>query len=89
MKTIGIVYSMLHYDVLYIGGGNAANVVADLPENVRIASNDTGITGGIHLWDEDMWKLASNRGARKERGRSAVSRRADHRSLRARGHSKG
>jgi polyphosphate glucokinase len=89
LKTIGIVYSMLHYDVLHIGGGNATNIEADLPGNVRIASNDTGITGGIHLWDEDVWRVASDRGTRKRRSPSAVSRRADHRSRRARQHATG
>ena len=56
LRTIEIVYSLLHYDVLYLGGGNAANIVVPLPDNVRIASNDAGITGGIHLWDEGIWK---------------------------------
>jgi hypothetical protein len=54
LNTIEIVYSLLHYDVLYLGGGNAANIVGDLLDNVRVASNDAGITGGIHLWDEDL-----------------------------------
>jgi polyphosphate glucokinase len=54
-KTIRIVYSLLHYDVLYLGGGNAADIVGDLPDNVRIASNDAGITGGVHLWDDRFW----------------------------------
>jgi polyphosphate glucokinase len=53
VKTIAIVRSLLHYDVLYLGGGNAANIVVDLPDNVRVASNDAGLTGGIHLWDAD------------------------------------
>jgi polyphosphate glucokinase len=56
LKMIGIVYSLLHYDVLYLGGGNAANIVVDLPDNVRLASNDAGITGGIHLWDQAIWQ---------------------------------
>ncbi len=50
LKMVEIVYSLLHYDVLYLGGGNAANIVIDLPDNVRVASNDAGITGGIYLW---------------------------------------
>ena len=54
-KTIEIVYALLHYDVLHLGGGNAANVPVDLPDNVHIASNDAGITGGIRLWDEVVW----------------------------------
>ena len=56
LKTIEIVYDLLHYDVLYVGGGNAANITVKLPDNVRIASNDAGLTGGIRLWDDDVWK---------------------------------
>lgn len=54
-KTIEILCSLLHYDVLYLGGGNAAKVL-DPPEGVRIESNKAGITGGIRLWDED-WQM--------------------------------
>jgi polyphosphate glucokinase len=50
-KTIGILYSLLHYDALYIGGGNAEKFLSP-PEGVRIVSNQAGITGGIRLWDE-------------------------------------
>ena len=57
LRMIEIVYSLLHYDVLYLGGGNASNVsVEDLADNVRIASNDAGITGGIRLWDDKVWQ---------------------------------
>jgi len=56
VKMIGIVQSLLHYDMLYLGGGNAANIVVALPRNVRIASNDAGITGGIRLWDDAVWR---------------------------------
>jgi polyphosphate glucokinase len=52
LKMIDAVDALLHYDTLYLGGGNAKNLVASLPRNVRIASNANGITGGIHLWDE-------------------------------------
>lgn len=55
LKTIETVYALLHYDVLYIGGGNAANIEVTLPANVRLSSNDAGITGGIRLWDDDVW----------------------------------
>ena len=51
---IEIAHSLLHYDVLYLGGGNAARIVVDLPDNVRVASNDAGITGGIRLWDGEF-----------------------------------
>jgi polyphosphate glucokinase len=55
LKTIDAVDSLLHYDVLYLGGGNARYLSVDLPRNVQIASNDNGITGGIRLWDEAVW----------------------------------
>ena len=55
LKTIAAVHSLLHYDALYLGGGNARHLTVDLPRNVRIASNDNGITGGIRLWDEAVW----------------------------------
>jgi polyphosphate glucokinase len=72
LKTIEIVRSLLHYDMLYLGGGNAANITVDLPDNVRIASNDAGITGGIRLWDEDVWQVVRNRRGRNG-GASAIA----------------
>jgi polyphosphate glucokinase len=72
LKAIGIVHTLLNYDVLYIGGGNAANLVVGLPDNVRLASNDAGITGGIRLWDMDVWQVA--RGGRSRHGRIPASR---------------
>jgi polyphosphate glucokinase len=56
LEMIGVVDSLFHYDVLYLGGGNAQYLQGALPRNVRTASNDTGITGGIHLWDESVWE---------------------------------
>ncbi len=55
LKVIEHVYSLVHYDTLYLGGGNAARVTVTLPDNIHIASNDAGITGGIRLWDEAVW----------------------------------
>jgi polyphosphate glucokinase len=52
-KTIEILYSLLHYDVLYLGGGNAREVIGP-PRGAKIESNDAGITGGIRLWDADV-----------------------------------
>lgn len=56
LRTIEVVHGLLHYDVLYIGGGNARRLSVDLPDSVRIAANVNGITGGIHLWDEAAWQ---------------------------------
>lgn len=47
---------------IYLGGGNARVFEQDeLPENVRIVSNDTGMLGGIALW-------RTNTGARNRHG---------------------
>jgi len=54
-RMIAIVDTLLNYDLLYLGGGNSANIDFKLPANVRIASNDTGLTGGIRLWDDAVW----------------------------------
>lgn len=55
LKVIEHVYSLVHYDVLYLGGGNAPRITIALPDNIHIASNDAGITGGIRLWEEAVW----------------------------------
>lgn len=57
-KVIGFVDTLLNYDVLHIGGGNARHIEGTLPSNVRIAGNDAGLTGGIRLWDDGVWKAA-------------------------------
>jgi polyphosphate glucokinase len=57
-RTVHILYSLLHYDTLYIGGGNAAKLL-DPPAGVRIESNQAGITGGVRLWDDELWQTVS------------------------------
>lgn len=52
-RTIDILYALLHFDHLFIGGGNAANVSIQLPDNVSLVSNDAGIEGGAMLWRRD------------------------------------
>lgn len=64
-RAIDIVAVLLNYDVLYLGGGNASRIDFDLPRGVRIASNDTGITGGIHLWDDRIWQAMSENPPRR------------------------
>jgi polyphosphate glucokinase len=55
LYMIEIVFDLLHYDVLFLGGGNASHIDVELPRNVLISSNDAGITGGIRLWDARVW----------------------------------
>lgn len=49
-KVIGILESLVNYDRLWIGGGNAARLKFELPANVTTVSNDAGIQGGARLW---------------------------------------
>jgi polyphosphate glucokinase len=42
---------LTNFDQLYIGGGDAQVIDGELPSDVRIVSNDAGITGGVRLWD--------------------------------------
>ena len=53
-NIIGILETVITYDTLYIGGGNAKLIEPPLPANVKIVSNTAGITGGVRLWDERM-----------------------------------
>jgi polyphosphate glucokinase len=50
-RAIGYIRTLTGYDTLYIGGGNAKFIRFDLPAEVKIVSNEAGITGGIRLWD--------------------------------------
>ncbi len=50
LKTITVVRTLLNYDTLYLGGGNAAKLSFKIPAGVKICSNDAGIVGGIQLW---------------------------------------
>ena len=49
-STLDVLESLLHYDHLYIGGGNATRVTFKLPANVTLVSNDAGLEGGAALW---------------------------------------
>jgi polyphosphate glucokinase len=49
-KVLGILSVVVNFDKLWIGGGNASHLKFDLPENVKVVSNDAGIEGGAKLW---------------------------------------
>jgi polyphosphate glucokinase len=55
-KMLPVLQSLLNYDHLYIGGGNAKHVSFRLPRNARIVPNIAGIQGGAHLWRQTVWK---------------------------------
>jgi len=49
-KAIRQLDTLLNFDMLHIGGGNAKHLTFELSRNVRIESNDAGIEGGAKLW---------------------------------------
>jgi polyphosphate glucokinase len=53
-KAIAFIATLVNYDSLAIGGGNAKRIDFDLPAGVRTVSNEAGITGGIRLWDKGL-----------------------------------
>jgi polyphosphate glucokinase len=55
LRVIITLRTLLNYDKLHIGGGNARNITFKLPKNVDLVSNDEGIIGGVKLWDDGVW----------------------------------
>jgi polyphosphate glucokinase len=53
-KAVGFIATLTDFDVLYIGGGNSRHIDGELPKNVRLVSNEAGITGGVRLWDAKL-----------------------------------
>ena len=53
-RALACIETLVGYDTLYIGGGNAKHIEIDLPGNVHIVSNEAGITGGVRLWDKPL-----------------------------------
>lgn len=47
IKTLEKVF---HYGTLFIGGGNARHIEIKLKNNIKIVSNEDGITGGAKAW---------------------------------------
>jgi polyphosphate glucokinase len=49
-RVLPILETLIRWDRLHIGGGNAKKLQIELPPNARLVSNDAGLTGGIALW---------------------------------------
>lgn len=49
-KAIASLEHLFNYDCLYIGGGETKKVTLQLPTNVKIVPNVSGLLGGIALW---------------------------------------
>jgi polyphosphate glucokinase len=57
-KVIEILRVVIHFDHLYLGGGNAKDIVFPLPKDVTTVSNTDGLTGGIRLWGDEPGSAA-------------------------------
>lgn len=52
-KAIEQTRELFNWDSLYLGGGNSPKIDIELPESVRIVSNEDGLLGGVALWHND------------------------------------
>jgi predicted TIM-barrel fold metal-dependent hydrolase/predicted NBD/HSP70 family sugar kinase len=53
-RTIEVLRTVINFDHLYLGGGNAKKLTFELPSDITVVPNTDGLTGGIRLWhDED------------------------------------
>ena len=52
-KVIKTLKTVVNYDTLYIGGGNADKLTFKLDDNIKIVTNQDGIKGGSRLWLKD------------------------------------
>ncbi|WP_447641189.1 MULTISPECIES: ROK family protein [Chitinophagaceae] len=48
--VLEVLKTVLNYDTLYLGGGNAKKIDFPLDENIKIVTNLEGIDGGAKLW---------------------------------------
>jgi polyphosphate glucokinase len=62
-KTIRLFFNLMHFDRLYIGGGNAARLTPDMAEGAKLVSNEMGLTGGIRLWDDETTPASPKKAA--------------------------
>lgn len=51
-EAIDNMRTMVNFDHLYVGGGNARRIEFKLPKGVALVDNSAGILGGIKLWDD-------------------------------------
>jgi predicted TIM-barrel fold metal-dependent hydrolase len=60
-RVIDVLRTVVGFDHLYIGGGNAKHIKLDLPDDITIVPNRFGLTGGFALWrDIDAARLAQD-----------------------------
>lgn len=53
-RVLASIETLVGFETLYIGGGNAKLMEVELADNIRVVSNQAGITGGVRLWDSKL-----------------------------------
>jgi polyphosphate glucokinase len=51
LEAVDMFDALLHFDRLYVGGGNAKKLAVDLGHRTELVDNAAGILGGIKLWE--------------------------------------
>jgi polyphosphate glucokinase len=59
-RVLTAITTLVGFDTLYLGGGNAKHVDLELATNIRLVSNEAGITGGVRLWDKRLDPMFAN-----------------------------
>lgn len=65
LKAIHTLRALTHFDILYIGGGNVKYIDFKPPEGVILISNVAGLTGGVALWRDNVWRNGSDQAFRR------------------------
>jgi polyphosphate glucokinase len=53
-RVLACLTTLVGFDMLHIGGGNAKQVELKLAPNMRLVGNEAGITGGVQLWTKKL-----------------------------------
>jgi polyphosphate glucokinase len=61
-RVLACITTLVGFDMLYIGGGNAKQVDLELAPNIQLVSNEAGITGGVRLWDKKLDSMFASAG---------------------------
>ena len=70
-KTIAVLRTVINFDHLYLGGGNAKKIKFDLPKDITVVPNTDGLTGGIRLWHDE--EAAKPRAAAPKRAKAKAA----------------
>jgi polyphosphate glucokinase len=68
-KAIRCLRALVHFDHLYIGGGNARKLRYHPEPDTTIIDNEAGIRGGIALWRADEGAARGSRAGKRTAGR--------------------